>query len=350
MEYDRKSTVRMVSTSQKWESYMYINGERVRAGTFSSREDAEYAVRPLGDIVKLRSSGRRVDGLKTSRYQGVTWDKTMKRWKAAGRMKGRVVSLGYYKNELDALRAYLDRERISEQMEVAKGVYFSDKRQAWVVRVRQEDALVTVGVYPSQEEALAAKKEAMDKLGRGDLAVPKKRVGISWNTKTGRWVVHVRWGSQRAYIGKYENRNEAESAYDNGLWCLRNGVAIEKRKPVSRKREAGVVWEEKYQRYRAANYFYGKFVIFGYSLLKEKATDIYERGMKAGYIPKEGPKAGRLMPLSKKGPGVKWSRVKQAWRARGLVNGKWTTFGYFEDEQDAVDVYQREMNLNGRDL
>ncbi len=42
----------------------------------------------------------------SSRYKGVTWDKSRARWRVRIKHKGRKLSFGYHKNEIDAAKAY----------------------------------------------------------------------------------------------------------------------------------------------------------------------------------------------------------------------------------------------------
>lgn len=56
---------------------------------------------------------------KTSKYKGVSWDSTNRRWGAAMRIDGRVKRLGSFHHEIDAARAY-DQACIRERGEFAQ--------------------------------------------------------------------------------------------------------------------------------------------------------------------------------------------------------------------------------------
>lgn len=45
----------------------------------------------------------------TSKYVGVSWYKTLNKWRAIIRINGKVKHLGIFKNELDAAKAYQDK-------------------------------------------------------------------------------------------------------------------------------------------------------------------------------------------------------------------------------------------------
>ena len=55
----------------------------------------------------------------TSKYRGVHWVQIDKRWRAHIQFQGKYISLGYFKNEIDAARAY-DRAAIKHHGEFAR--------------------------------------------------------------------------------------------------------------------------------------------------------------------------------------------------------------------------------------
>ena len=59
------------------------------------------------------NANRRKSAKKTSGYKGVYWDKSNQKWRAriTSRQSGRLISLGYFLDEVDAAKAYDDAAR-----------------------------------------------------------------------------------------------------------------------------------------------------------------------------------------------------------------------------------------------
>lgn len=49
---------------------------------------------------------RKCSGANTSKYKGVSWKKTHRKWQAKIRFRKKDIYLGYFKDEIDAARAY----------------------------------------------------------------------------------------------------------------------------------------------------------------------------------------------------------------------------------------------------
>jgi len=49
---------------------------------------------------------RKCSGAKHSKYKGIQWDKTHRKWRASITFEKKVMHLGYFQNEIDAARAY----------------------------------------------------------------------------------------------------------------------------------------------------------------------------------------------------------------------------------------------------
>lgn len=107
--------------SGKWQSTVKVNGKQKWLGQYDSEKEAfsaycEFVNDVLGEevlfdpsIPKTKVKHNVIDvhpSPKTSKYPGVHWKKSRKKWCAQIRVKRKCVCLGYYENELDAFSAY----------------------------------------------------------------------------------------------------------------------------------------------------------------------------------------------------------------------------------------------------
>lgn len=53
-----------------------------------------------------RANGNKYKGLYSSRFKGVTWEKSRQKWKAALSCKGQTIHVGRFDDEVEAARAY----------------------------------------------------------------------------------------------------------------------------------------------------------------------------------------------------------------------------------------------------
>lgn len=92
---------RMIMNAPKGKQVDHINGN-----SLDNRKSNLRICEP-----KQNTWNRRCDGLingkpRTSKYKGVSWYKLTQKWVALLRHEGRLYSLGYFKNEIDAAKAY----------------------------------------------------------------------------------------------------------------------------------------------------------------------------------------------------------------------------------------------------
>jgi hypothetical protein len=103
-------------TSKKWVARFRHGGKRYHLGLFKNQEDAAGAydkaarehhdLNPLCNFPAEGESGPGVNIECTSKYIGLTWSKSSRKWKARIRHGGTQHHLGVFKNPEDAARAY----------------------------------------------------------------------------------------------------------------------------------------------------------------------------------------------------------------------------------------------------
>lgn len=93
---------------ERWHAYIYVDGEYINLGYFSTeiaaieaRDDAEYAV-AIGEVLeslKLQKPPK-------SQYRGVKFEKRVRKWYAEIHIKRKRIYLGSFDSEIEAAKAY----------------------------------------------------------------------------------------------------------------------------------------------------------------------------------------------------------------------------------------------------
>jgi hypothetical protein len=91
---------------RKWESGIYVKGEQIHLGHFYCEKKAsdkyQQGLNNIDNPNYFEAIKRKV----TSKYNGVSWNKQMRKYKASITIKGERLYLGLFKNEFDAHLAY----------------------------------------------------------------------------------------------------------------------------------------------------------------------------------------------------------------------------------------------------
>jgi hypothetical protein len=118
--------------------------------------------------IKCREAG--------SKYRGVSWSKSNKKWQAQIYFDGKKHHLGYFEDEEEAARAY-DR---------AARVQHGEKAQL---------------NFPAEGE-------------NGHRQSSKYR-GVSWFNRDKKWKARFNYGGKQQHLGLFEDEDEAARAYDS---------------------------------------------------------------------------------------------------------------------------------------
>jgi hypothetical protein len=100
---------------KKWQARFQHNGKQVYLG---GNFDTEIAAAKAVDV-RLRENGRAAEAnfdesgsfvprvsTKSSKYRGVSWDKSRNQWEARIKVAGKLEHLGYFDDEAEAARAF----------------------------------------------------------------------------------------------------------------------------------------------------------------------------------------------------------------------------------------------------
>ena len=93
--------------TNKWVSYININGKKKQLGLFTSEEEAHEAYQKAlkiyhegGDLSFMETK------IPTSQYKGVSWNKNKNKWVSYIKINGKKKHLGYFTSEEEAYEAY----------------------------------------------------------------------------------------------------------------------------------------------------------------------------------------------------------------------------------------------------
>ena len=177
---DYSDYVRIVFNSRmdKWELNMLEDGKHVLRKHFFDKSEAEMqALHYLGQIGVLNSGNLSKEKEKStiSRHSGIYYSDAKNMWgvKVKGYRGSRL--LGYYRSEAEAVKAkeeYMeeksskkDKIRKEKNIKTEALISFSERAGLWVVRIpRRRGGYKVLDYYDSEEEAIEAKDAYFEEL------------------------------------------------------------------------------------------------------------------------------------------------------------------------------------------
>lgn len=131
---------------------------------------------------------------KSSRFNGVTWNKTRKKWLARITYKGKRTTIGSFDDEVEAAKKY-DEEAIKLLKENAK-VNFKDGKET-----------------PSKKKV-------------DPNHIQSKFRGVVWRPDKKRWIARFRTKGVRHYCGMYSDEEDAARSYDRKAYNMIGTKAV----------------------------------------------------------------------------------------------------------------------------
>jgi len=122
------------------------------------------------EIVTQRSNANKIHLKSTSKYIGVSWYKSSKKWTSKILVKGKPVALGYFDNELEASEYYQNALKnielghdikIKVSKPVVKGVYWRPERKRWVAYMFVDKKRKKLGSFINESDAVYAYEKAI---------------------------------------------------------------------------------------------------------------------------------------------------------------------------------------------
>eukprot|EP01045_Picozoa_sp_COSAG04_P013814 COSAG04_NODE_999_length_8849_cov_3.214286_10_plen_486_part_00 len=167
---------------------------------------------------------RRAAGQPASRYAGVCWFKSGRRWKATINHEGRRQHLGSFAEEVAAARAFDEAARRLRGDEAHGGVGARGAKWRLNFPTGAEAAAAPEEDEPADEEVVAAAEAAVAQ--RRAARQPASRyVGVSWAKEQRRWRAEIQHEGRLQRLGTFVKEEAAARAYDDAARRLRGDKA-----------------------------------------------------------------------------------------------------------------------------
>jgi hypothetical protein len=175
----------------KYDEQAALNNKPVN---FPQHEGQEQAVKPAPH----RDRSKVPDVTRRSKFVGVTWNKSHKKWEAYIQINGKLKRLGYFDDEKEAACKY-------------------DEQAAVLNRP------VNFPQHEGQEQAV--KPAPMKDLSKvQDVTRRSKFVGVNWHKRSKKWKAEIRIDGKKKFLGYFNDEKEAACKYDEQAALLNKPV------------------------------------------------------------------------------------------------------------------------------
>ena len=223
--------------TNKWRSQIRIGDKRKQLGLFISEEEAhevyQNALKIYHDGGDLSFMETRIP---TSQYSGVTWDKNTNKWKSYITINGKKKHLGSFTSEEEAAEAYQNALKIYNDggdlsfMETRiptsqyKGVSWHKATNKWVSYIKINGKRKQLGLFTSEEEAHEAYQKALKIYHEGgDLSFMETKIptsqykGVSWKKNRNKWQSQIKINGKSKHLGYFTSEEDAAESYQKAL-------------------------------------------------------------------------------------------------------------------------------------
>jgi len=161
---------------------------------------------------------------KTSKYTGVSWCKTFKKWVATIRINKTIFNLGKFDNEIDASNAYQlalknweENNSSPEKREwssKAKNVSWSKVKNKWISSIKIEKTQIYLDAFDNESDAIKCSEEAYNnwvifKIKPAQKIFSSKYKGVCYDKQDGRWRARKTINGKYLDFGKFDTELEA---------------------------------------------------------------------------------------------------------------------------------------------
>ena len=162
----------------------------------------------------------------TSKYVGVSFDKSTNKWVSLIQEKGKNYNLGSFFSEEDAHKAYLIAlEDIKNNREITRsikqksspftGISYVKKAKRWTASIWKNGKLYTLGNFHTESEALEYRNQALEHYNNTFEFPIKQRnetskyKGVSYDKSKNKWVSYFKDGNKQVLVGTSKTEIEA---------------------------------------------------------------------------------------------------------------------------------------------
>jgi len=273
-------------------------------------------------VKKVRGSDSQSLGLaSTSRFTGVSWFGSTKKWKAQANLGGKNTYLGSFNSEEEAARKYDEAVRPYGRL-----LNFPDS---------------TDGDSFSSSSSSGASSSAQ---ARG---IPARHgsssyKGVSWNLAACKWLAQIRVHGKKMYLGNYDDEEEAAHQVDAHAAPLGRPLNFpdgpHAATALAANEAAAAAVLSELEKLQGPNPFATHSPHVGGSSYGGDADDQEEQ---APGVEEQGVKRSTYK-------GVTWFRKTNKWMAAVYVGKKRTHLGYFDDEVAAAHRYDEAAAALGK--
>jgi len=294
----------------------------------------------------------------SSKYTGVTWNKSKKKWIAKIKIHGKSIHLGYFEDEIEAAQRYdINAEALGRPLNFPEASF--------------ENLDETNRRTPTDE----------------DTGLPtSKYTGVCWYRRKNRWMSRIRIQGKSIFLGYFEDEEDAARRYD--MAAITDGrplnfpeASVENLDETNRRtstdedtgmptsRYIGVSWKKSLKRWMSSIKIHGRSTYLGYFHDEEEAARRYDIAAIAHGRPLNFPQvsfeienetnrdascedgtAGFVSAQLSRYTGVSWNKRKKKWIVNITIHGKQSHLGYFDDEEEAARRYDIAAEALGKAL
>jgi len=303
---------------------------------------------PLQPPILKRNGGK--DG--ASKYQGVTFNKTMHKWQAQITIDGEQHYIGVYESEEEAA---IDYARAAVKYRAG-----NPRRKAYQKRKQKLIDLTDVPPQPPIKSSRTSRSDSTSKYQ-----------GVYFNNASNQWQARITINRETLSIGNYESEEEAAIDYARALFKYKARKFIDltdvpPKPPILRSgtikdgasKYLGVTFHKSLTKWQAKITIDGEQHGIGvYDNEEEAAIDYaravfkYDAGNAGGErrhkfidltdVPPQSPIKSNRSDGSSKYEGVTFNKATNKWRARISVDGKTHDIGRYDNEEEAAIDYAR---------
>jgi hypothetical protein len=164
--------VTFIKQTSKWMAQPIICGKRKNLGLFSTELEALESILKAKELVKKGDFSLINPKEYSSKYKGVCFCKKSNKWHSYIKVNGKTTSLGFFQNELEAYNVrkkteYMIKEndfsfiKPKEYSSKHKGVYLNKKNNKWHSEAKINGKRTYLGAFYTEYEAYEAVQKAL---------------------------------------------------------------------------------------------------------------------------------------------------------------------------------------------
>ena len=170
-----------------------------------------------------------------------------------------------------------------------------------------------------------------------------KYIGVSMS-KNKKWIAQIVFNKKVISLGVFDSEIGASEYYQNALKAIENGEEIVVKKAVYSSKYRGIVFNQKYQKWKAFASVNNTRKYIGIFNTEEEAFNFQQKYLLSINNGEELPIKTRS-EYSSKYRGVSWYKPRGKWVSHIMINYKTNFLGYYNNEEEAYLAYKNALKL-----